>query len=103
MINEGFAENFATWIYGEESLGPWVTSTDIETLNDYIKPIIKENLNVQGLEGITAYLYGDEIATQQGYFPEGLPFCAGYACGYHMIKYFLEKTEKSIIEATLMK
>lgn len=36
------------------------------------------------------------------YIPEGLPFCAGYACGYYMIKYFLEKTGKSIIEATTM-
>ena len=102
MINEGLAENFATWVYGEEMLGPWVTTTDMETLNDYVKPLIKEALDVQGLEGITAYLYGDEIAKAQGYFPEGLPFCAGYACGYHMIKYFLEKSGKSIIEATLM-
>lgn len=102
MINEGLAENFATWIYGEEMLGPWVTTTDKETLNDYVKPIIKEALNVQGLDGITAYLYGDEIAKAQGYFPEGLPFCAGYACGYYMIKYYLQKTGKSIIEATLM-
>ncbi|WP_455538014.1 DUF2268 domain-containing putative Zn-dependent protease [Terrisporobacter sp.] len=69
MINEGLAENFATWIYGEEILGPWVTT---------------------------------EIATAQEYFPEGLPFCAGYSCGYYMIKYFLEKTGKSIIEASLM-
>lgn len=102
MINEGLAENFATWMYGEEMLGPWVTKTDMETLNDYIKPIIKEALNVQGLDGITAYLYGDDIAEAQGYFKEGLPFCAGYACGYHMIKYYLNKTGKSIIEATLM-
>lgn len=102
MINEGLAENFATWVYGEEMLGPWVTTTDMETLNDYVKPLIKGALDVQGLEGITAYLYGDEIAKAQGYFPEGLPFCAGYACGYHMIKYFLEKSGKSIIEATLM-
>lgn len=102
MINEGLAENFATWIYGEEMLGPWVTSTDMETLNDYVKPIIKEALDVQGFEGITSYLYGDDIAVARGYFPEGLPFCAGYACGYYMIKYFLEKTGKSIIEATLM-
>ena len=102
MINEGLAENYATSIYGEESLGPWVTTTDMETLKDYVKPIIKEALNIQGLEGITAYLYGDEIAEAQGYFPEGLPFCAGYACGYHMIKYYLKKTGKSIIEATLM-
>lgn len=102
MINEGLAENFATWMYGEENLGPWVTNTDMDTLNDYVKPLIKKALDVKGLEGITAYLYGDEIAEQQGYFPEGLPFCAGYACGYYMIKYYLNKTGKSIIEATLM-
>ena len=104
MINEGLAENFATWMYGEENLGPWVTNTntDMDTLNDYVKPLIKKALDVKGLEGITAYLYGDEIAEQQGYFPEGLPYCAGYACGYYMIKYYLNKTGKSIIEATLM-
>lgn len=102
MINEGLAENFATWMYGEENLGPWVTNTDMDTLNEYVKPLIKEALDVKGLEGITAYLYGDEIAEQQGYFPEGLPYCAGYACGYYMIKYYLNKTGKSIIEATLM-
>ena len=102
MINEGLAENFATWMYGEGNLGPWVTNTDMDTLNDYVKPLIKKALDVKGLEGITAYLYGDEIAEQQGYFPEGLPFCAGYACGYYMIKYYLNKTGKSIIEATLM-
>jgi uncharacterized protein YjaZ len=102
MINEGLAENFATWMYGEDMLGPWVTSTDEDALNDYIKPIIKEGLDVQGLEGITAYLYGDEIAIQQGYYPEGLPFCAGYACGYFMIKYFLQKTGLSIVEASIL-
>ena len=102
MINEGLAENFAVSIYGEELLGPWITSTDMATSNDYVKPLIKEALNVQGLAAITAYLYGDEIAEAQGYFPEGLPFCAGYACGYDMIKYYLNKSGKSITEATIM-
>ncbi|MCC0696682.1 DUF2268 domain-containing putative Zn-dependent protease [Clostridioides sp. ES-S-0048-02] len=60
MINEGLAENFATW------------------------------------------MFGDDIAKMQGYFPVGLPYCAGYACGYYMIKYYLEKTNKSIVEATLL-
>lgn len=102
MINEGLAESYATWMYGEETLGPWVTTTDLETLNEYVKPIIKEALHVQGFEELTAYLYGDEIAKQRGFYPEGLPFCAGYACGYHMIQYYLHKTGKSIIEATLL-
>ena len=100
MISEGLAENFATYLYGEENVGPWVSKTDMETLNGYIKPIIREGLDVQGLDNLTAYLYGDEMAQMQNYFPVGLPYCAGYACGYHMIKYYLKKTGKSIIEAT---
>lgn len=102
MVSEGLAENFATYLYGEENVGPWVSKTDLETLNDYIKPIIKDGLNKTGFDTITAYLYGDEMAKMQNYFPVGLPYCAGYACGYHMIKYYLRKTGKSIVKATLM-
>ncbi|MCC0649605.1 DUF2268 domain-containing protein [Clostridioides sp. ZZV15-6598] len=102
MINEGLAENFATWMFGEDMVGPWVGKTDIETLNTYIKPIIKSGLKETGFQNIISYLYGDDIAKMQGYFPVGLPYCAGYACGYYMIKYYLEKTNKSIVEATLL-
>ncbi|MCC0704299.1 DUF2268 domain-containing protein [Clostridioides sp. ES-S-0049-02] len=102
MINEGLAENFATWMFGDDMVGPWVSKTDIETLNSYIKPIIKSGLKETGFQNIISYLYGDDIAKMQGYFPVGLPYCAGYACGYYMIKYYLEKTNKSIVEATLL-
>ncbi|MCY6957655.1 DUF2268 domain-containing protein [Clostridium brassicae] len=101
MICEGLAENFATSMFGEDMIGPWVSKTEMDTLNDYIKPIIRDALDVTGLESITAYLWGDELAQLQGYFPVGLPYCAGYACGYYMIKYYLKKTGKSIEEATL--
>jgi len=101
MISEGLAENFATSMFGEDMIGPWVSKTDIDTLNNYIKPIIKDGLDATGFENITAYLYGDEFAQLQGYFPVGLPYCAGYACGYYMIKHYLNKTGKSIEEATL--
>jgi uncharacterized protein YjaZ len=101
MIVEGLAENFAVSIYGEENLGPWVSKVDPEELEDYIKPIIKEGLTAQGMDNITAYLYGDDIARQRGYFPVGLPFCAGYACGYAMVKYYLEKTGEDIALATI--
>ncbi|MCC0633154.1 DUF2268 domain-containing protein [Clostridioides sp. ZZV15-6388] len=102
MINEGLAENFATWMFGDDMVGPWVSKTDLETLNTYIKPIIKSGLKETGFQNIISYLYGDDIAKMQGYFPVGLPYCAGYACGYYMIKYYLEKTNKSIVEATLL-
>lgn len=101
MIWEGLAENFATSMFGEDMIGPWVSKTDIDTLNDYIKPIVKDALDATGLENITSYLWGDELAQLQGYFPVGLPYCAGYACGYYMIKHYLKKTGKSIEEATL--
>ncbi len=102
MISEGLAENFATFLYGEDKAGPWVTKTDMTTLNEYIKPIIQDGLNVQGLENLNAYLYGDELAKLQNYPQVGLPYCAGYACGYHLVKHYLNKTGKSIVEATLL-
>ena len=102
MISEGLAENFATFLYGEHKAGPWVTKTDIKTLNEYIKPIIREGLNVQGLENLNAYLYGDEMAALQNYPQVGLPYCAGHACGYHLVKHYLKKTGKHIVEATLL-
>lgn len=34
--------------------------------------------------------------------PQGMPYCAGYACGYHMIKQYLKKTGKSVVEAALI-
>lgn len=101
MVSEGLAENFAAYLYGEDQVGPWVSKTDLNTLNEYVKPIVRQGLEVQGLENLTAYLYGDEMAKMQHYFPVGLPYCAGYACGYHLVKHYLNKTGKSIVEATL--
>lgn len=102
MVSERLAENFATSLYGEDKAGPWVTKTDMQTLNEYIKPIIRDGLQVQGLENLNAYLYGDEMAAAQNYSQVGLPYCAGYACGYHLVKHYLKKTGNSIAEATLL-
>lgn len=37
----------------------------------------------------------------RGVKPVGIPYRAGYACGYALIKYYLKKTKKSIYEATI--
>lgn len=102
MVCEGLAENFATFLYGEDKVGPWVSKTDMQTLNEYIKPLMKDALDVQGFDNITSYMYGDEMAKMRDFFQVGMPYCAGYACGYHLVKYYLRKTGKSIIEATLI-
>lgn len=102
IVSEGLAENFATHLYGEDMVGPWVYKTDKQTLNEYIKPITREGLGIQGMDNLNAYLYGDEMAALQGFEPVGLPYCAGYACGYYLVKHYLKKTGKNIVEATIL-
>lgn len=102
LVSEGLAENFATELFGEQLAGPWVSGADMDELREYIKPLIHDALSVQGFENITSYLYGDDIAKLQSYIPVGLPYCAGYICGYHLIKHYLAKTGKSVIEATII-
>ncbi|HOO31569.1 MAG TPA: DUF2268 domain-containing protein [Thermotogota bacterium] len=102
MISEGLAEYFAMKQFGEDLIGPWVSKTDTETLNSQIKPVIRKGLEVTGFDKITGYLYGDETAEIMGFPQVGLPYCAGYACGYHLIKHYLEKTGKTVEEATLI-
>ncbi|MBQ8979738.1 MAG: DUF2268 domain-containing protein [Oscillospiraceae bacterium] len=101
MVSEGLAENFAVSIYGEELAGPWVKKTELSTL-DSIKGELRRNLDVQGLENLNAYLYGDDMAALQGLAPVGMPYCAGYACGYHLIRYFLKKTGMTVTQATIL-
>lgn len=101
LVSEGLAENFAASMFGDSCLGPWVTKTDKE-LMPLIKSVIYDGLSLTGLDNITAYLYGDEMARMQNYPEAGLPYCAGYATGYYLIKYYLEKTGISIEEATVL-
>ena len=50
MVCEGLAENFATSIFGEDMVDPWVSKTDMDTLNNYIKPLIKGALDTTGFD-----------------------------------------------------
>ncbi|OWA33873.1 Zn-dependent protease [Saccharibacillus sp. O16] len=101
LVSEGLAENFAVERCGEERLGPWVGKTDGKTLNGIVKPALRTMLNVTGWEKIAPRLYGDEIASLQGFVPAGLPYGAGYACGYHLIRHYLRKTGEPVERATL--
>jgi len=100
LVIEGLAESFAKELYGTEQLGPWVTSMDKEEL-EYSTEVISEALDVKGFAEVSSYMFGDEIAAQEGYQPVGLPFCAGYAVGYKAVQAYMEKHDKTIYEATL--
>ncbi|MDD3413862.1 MAG: DUF2268 domain-containing protein [Lachnospiraceae bacterium] len=102
LVSEGLAENFAAMMFGEDKIGMWVKNTSEETLRNTIKPIIRTHLYETEFSKVSSYLYGDEIMSMRGVKPVGMPYCAGYACGYAMIKHYLKKTGKSIYEATIM-
>lgn len=97
---EGLAESFAGSLYGPEALGPWVTGIS-ETELQKAREIVKGNLGVQGFEAVGPYLYGDHPMMP----PEkaiGMPYCGGYAAGYHAVQAYMEKTGAAVEAITCM-
>ncbi|WP_166241514.1 DUF2268 domain-containing protein [Paenibacillus turpanensis] len=101
LIIEGLAESFAKELYGEELLGPWVTSMEEEDL-EYSIAVLKNSLDIQGFASVSSYMFGDTFAAEQGYPPVGLSPFAGYAVGYHAVQSFMKKNRVGIHEATLL-
>src|SRR5690625_3846178 len=101
LIIEGLAESFAKELYGEDFLGPWVTSFDKEDL-EYSKEVIKDSLDIKGFAEVSSYMFGDTIAMEQGYQPVGLSPFAGYAVGYQAVQSFMENNNVGIEKATLL-
>jgi uncharacterized protein YjaZ len=95
---EGMAESFASAIYGDDFIGPWVTGVEGVNL-EKTRQIIGRNLDVAGFMEVRKYIYGDHpmLPASEAL---GIPFCGGYAAGYHAIQAYLRKTGKTIAEAT---
>ncbi len=74
IVLEGLAELFAKALYGEEFVGPWVTSLNAEE-TERARTIIGRDINVTGFDKIRSYIFGDQIAIQSGLAPVGLPHC----------------------------
>lgn len=101
LVIEGLADSFAKELYGTEQLGPWVTGMEKDDL-EYSTYNIGEALDIKGFAEVSSYMFGDEIAKQEGYQPVGLSFCAGYAVGFEVVQSFMKKQNKTIYETTLM-
>lgn len=70
--------------------------------NVKIKNTIYNHLHLKHIFESMPYLYGDDINKLQGRPIVGLSHAAGYACGYHLVKYFLQKTNIPIEVATTL-
>ncbi len=97
---EGLAESFAGSMFGEEFVGPWVTSVQGEDL-ERSRRIISKSLDVKGFMEVRKYIFG-----KHPMMPEtddvGIPFCGGYAVGYHAVQAYLKRTGISIEKATII-
>ncbi|GAA0386090.1 DUF2268 domain-containing protein [Paenibacillus motobuensis] len=102
LIIEGLAESFAQELYGQDSIGPWVTSLDEEDVLYSIR-VLKNALNIKGFAEVSSYMFGDIYAKEQGYSPVGLSPYAGYAIGYKAVQSFMNLNHVGIAEATLLK
>lgn len=100
LVIEGLAEVFAETLYGVEQRGPWVQEYDQEEL-EYTIEVMKSGREARGFDQVSAYMYGDEVAREQGYQPVGLSRNAGYTIGYHLVKDYLKNTGETIAQATL--
>ena len=99
MILEGLAESFAKALYGEEFVGPWVTGLSAEE-TEQARTIIGRDIKVTGFDKIRSYIFGDQLTIQGGRTPVGLAHCAGYTIGYQVVQTYLNRTGKTIVEAT---
>lgn len=95
---EGLAESFAASLYGEEWNGPWVADIQEAELKK-ASDVIGRDLDVEGFLEVRKYMYGDHPMVPEGK-SLGIPYCAGYAVGYHAIQAYLRKTSKTVAEAT---
>ncbi|MBL4931849.1 DUF2268 domain-containing protein [Clostridium paridis] len=97
---EGLAESFAASLYGEEFIGPWVTGLQGADL-EKARRITSKALDVKGFMEVRKYIFGKHpmMPETKGF---DMPFCGGYAVGYHAVQAYLRKTEVSIEKATII-
>jgi uncharacterized protein YjaZ len=99
MVGEGLAESFAAELYGEESVGYYVTDFDEAGL-DEVRARFRDALTLGGFDTVRAYIFGDAVAESMGMPPAGVPPYAGYALGYRVVQEYLRRTGKRVAEAT---
>lgn len=100
MVMEGLAESFAAELYGEDTVGYYVTDFDDSRLAQ-TKRLVLEGLDVTGFNKVRDYIFGSEVVgnSQPG---QGIPPFTGYALGYRTVQAYCKKTGKSVVEATFV-
>lgn len=90
LILEGLAEHFVEIRLGEDYLGPYKDALTEQQALFLWKTIYRPNRYESG-DKTDGYMFGNK--------DKSIPFWAGYAIGYYLVKWYLEKNPRSTIEA----
>lgn len=101
IIAEGLAESFAAELFGHDLVGYMVTDFDEEEIAR-AKRVIGGALDVSGFNAVRSYIFGDTIAASSGLPKVGVPNFAGYAIGYRVVQQYLQRTGRSVVDATFL-
>ncbi|BCL79231.1 DUF2268 domain-containing protein [Ktedonobacteria bacterium brp13] len=101
IIAEGLAESFAAELFGHDLVGYMVTDFDEEEIAT-AKRVIGGTLDVSGFNAVRSYIFGDTIAASSGLPKVGVPDFAGYAIGYRVVQQYLQRTGRSVVDATFL-
>ncbi|GCE06783.1 DUF2268 domain-containing protein [Dictyobacter aurantiacus] len=101
IIAEGLAEAFAAELFGEELVGYYVTDFNEDELTT-ARRVIGGALDVSGFDAVRGYIFGDAITASWGLPRAGIPDFAGYAIGYRVVRQYLQRTGRSVAEATFL-
>lgn len=101
IIAEGLAESFAAELFGHDLVGYMVTDFDEEEIAT-AKRVIGGALDVSGFNAVRSYIFGDTIAESSGLPKVGVPDFAGYAIGYRVVQHYLQRTGRSVVDATFL-
>jgi uncharacterized protein YjaZ len=102
IVMEGTAESFAASLFGDQSVGYFITEFDPAEF-ETARRMIGGGLDAVGFDVIRSYIFGDALAERAG-FPAlgGMPTYGGYAIGYHVVQAFMERSGRPIEEVTFL-
>ncbi|MGW1787759.1 DUF2268 domain-containing protein [Streptomyces tubercidicus] len=101
VVAEGLAEAFVRELSGEQAMGPWSKALTGAALDTAYEKITAD-IDVAGMQNLTAYVLGDATAQLMGQQPVGLPDFAGYAVGLRIVDAHLAASGLTAAESTAL-
>ncbi|MFI9628919.1 DUF2268 domain-containing protein [Streptomyces sp. NPDC052042] len=101
VVAEGLAEAFVRELAGDQAMGPWSKSLTGAEL-DRAHEKITADIDVAGMQNLTAYVLGDATAQRMGQPPVGLPDFAGYSVGLRIVDAHLAASGLTASQSTAL-